>query len=97
MPTAALVIGNRTDYETPETLRVIEFGKVAELVDDDVIGNVSRKKQNFVIEIEIPFLRAAAPSRFMILYENFTKLEFVYAIEVPDARMNKCASIFAHF
>ena len=96
MPAAAFVIGNRTDYETPKTRRVTEFGKVAELVDDDVVGNISWKKQHFVIEIEIPFLRAAAPSRFMIFYEDFTELESVYAIEMPDARMNKCASMLTH-
>ena len=96
MPAATFVIGNRTDNETPKTLRVIEFGEVAKLVDNDVIGNISRKKQYFVIEIDIPFLRATAPARLMVLYEHLSYFKSVDTIEMPDALMDKRASELPH-
>ena len=40
--------------------------QMAELVHDDVIGNICREKHDFVIEIYVTFRRAAAPARFMI-------------------------------
>src|SRR3989338_5476341 len=94
--TAAPVIGNRIDDETPKTLRMVKFREMAKLVDDDVIGNICREKHDFVIEIYVAFRRAAAPARFMILYEHFPYLESVDVFEVPDTLMHKRASVLTH-
>ena len=53
--TAAPVIGNRIDDETPKTLRMVKFREMAKLVDDDVIGNICREKHDLVIEIYVAF------------------------------------------
>jgi len=53
--TAVFMVGNRIDDETPETLSVIQFRKMAKLVDDDVIGNICREKHDLVIEIYVAF------------------------------------------
>jgi len=51
---------------------MIELGEMAELVHDDVIGDLWRKKYYFVIEIKVPYLGATSPPRFMILNEYFS-------------------------
>ena len=50
------VVGDGAGDEAPEARGVVEFGEVAELVDDDVVGYLGRKEEDLVIEIEISLL-----------------------------------------
>lgn len=82
--------------EVPETLRVIELGEMAELVDDDVVRYLGRQIDDLVVEIEIAFCRAASPPRFVVLDKNLSHTETIRGIEVPDALVYESACALAH-
>ena len=91
------VFGNDLADQIPKTIRVIEFTQVAELVHDDVIGNIGGQKYYFVIEIQVPFFRTAPPSRLVILDEYFADAELVHRIEMLYALVHQSARMFTHF
>ena len=39
--------------ERPETRRVVELREMAELVDDDIVGDMRRQKRELIVEIKI--------------------------------------------
>ncbi len=86
-----LVLRQSKLNKLPESVRVIELNKVAQFVDDYVIGNFERKIDDLVIKIEVPFLRAAPPSRFVILYKDLPHLESIGSIPVPNPGMHQDA------
>jgi len=48
------MVGNRSFHQLPESLRVVEFTQVAELVHDDVVAEMRRQKGDPGIKVEIP-------------------------------------------
>lgn len=75
---------------------MVEFGKVAELVRDNVISDVWWKEHYFIIEIEISFLGTTAPAGFVVLYKNLPERQVVISIEMLNACMDKSARMFPH-
>lgn len=45
---------------------MIEFSQVAELVDDDIVAEALRQKEQSIIEAEISLARTAPPTRLLI-------------------------------
>ena len=74
-------------HEMPECLRVIRLREMAELVDDDIVGERRRQKRDFVIKIEITSARTAPPERPLIFDADFVKSQSVCLIEMRDARV----------
>ena len=56
--------------ERPETRRVVELREMAELVDNDIVGDVRREKEKLVVEVEIAFFGTASPARLLVFYEH---------------------------
>jgi len=73
----------------PESGGMVEFKKMAQLMHDDIVGNLLRKKENFVVEIEIPALGAASPAAFVVLYKYFAYGYAVELIEMCNACVHK--------
>lgn len=89
------MVRGRARDEAPEAFGVVEFGEMAELVDDDVVGDIGRQKYQFVIEIKVPFFRTTPPPRFVILDKDLADPKSVVGIEMRDARPHECACVFA--
>jgi len=89
-------MGSSALHEAPEATRVIEFGEMAEFVDDDVVRNLGGKEDELVIEVEVPFFRTAPPVRFMVLDENFPHPKAVHGVEMLYACADEGACVFAH-
>lgn len=62
------VFGNGFLDELPEISRVVEFAKMAQLMDDDVIRLPVSEERDLVIEVEVSGAGAASPSALLILY-----------------------------
>ena len=56
---------------------MIEFRKVAEFVDDDVVRKMRRKKQEPIVEVEIAALRTAPPARARVFDEHAAVYETI--------------------
>lgn len=61
-----LIVRESFRDQCPKTLRMIEFPQVAELMDDDVVGELQGKERDAVIEIEIPLHGTASPPRTLV-------------------------------
>lgn len=68
---------------------MIKVPEMTEFVNNNVIDQVRRKEKNLVVEIEIPFLRAATPARFMVFDKYFTQRMFVKGVEVGQPCMHE--------
>jgi len=66
---------------------MIEFDQVAELMHDEIIGEMRRQPDDAIIEIEVAVLRAAAPSRPLIADGDFFDIQMIDAIPMRDALM----------
>ena len=55
---------------------------MAELMDDNVIRELRRKKGDFIVEIQISFTRTASPPMSLIPDGNLVPLELVEPIEM---------------
>jgi hypothetical protein len=77
---------------------MIELFYVANLVDNDVITDFGRHEDEFVIEIEIPFLGTAAPTAFLIPYgypgRDDAVLHAIVSDEMLDSLGDHLACIF---
>jgi len=72
---------------------MVKLLQVAQLVHDDVVGDVWRKEQKLVTKIQIPLLGTTAPAGPRITYRHFTNLEPIMRIELRDLGMHEYPGI----
>ena len=63
---------------------MIEFAQVAELVDDDVIGERRRDERETVVEAHCPLLRTAPPSGSLISYADTREAKLIECVPVRE-------------
>ncbi len=64
---------------------MVELADMAELMHDDVVGKVRRQERNAVVEIEIPPLRAASPSRLLAADADAAVSKIIKLVEMGEA------------
>ena len=67
---------------------MVELSKVAELVDDHVVGKMRRKKCEPVVEVEIAVFGTASPTRLLIFDEDTLIRETIRSIERDEPLMD---------
>ena len=67
---------------------------MAELVHDDVISEMWRQEENFIVEIEVFERRATAPTATLVANGDAVPLEVVVLVEMGEARERQRARGF---
>ncbi len=68
---------------------MVKLGQVAQLVDDEVVLHVAGEEEDFIVEVEVPPLRAAPPAALTILNKHFFPTKAVKGIEVTEPRVHQ--------
>ena len=68
------IIGIGVGHDLPKSLGMIELDEVGEFVDNDVILHFLRGKKQSGGQVDIPFVRAAAPSGPDIFQSDFIQV-----------------------
>ena len=68
---------------------MVEFDEVAKLVDDDVVGYCGWEEDDFVVEIEVPFFRTAAPAAFVVFDKYFFDGQVIELVEIGKPRVHE--------
>lgn len=63
--------GNGTSDMSPKCWRMVEFEQMAELVGDEIVGQMRRQMYDPIIKIEIAIFRTTAPSRSLVADGDF--------------------------
>src|SRR3989344_8517378 len=72
----------------PKRRAVVKLGKVAQLVDDDVVAQLLRQECDFVIKVEVAAGRAAAPARPGVADKYFAVGVAVHPVVVHQPRVH---------
>ena len=68
---------------------MVELSPVAELVDDDVVGEMRRQQGDAIVEVEIARGRAASPAASLVADGDRSIGESVELIEVSEAGVDE--------
>ncbi len=89
------IVRKSLGHQIPEPLRMVELSPVAELVDDDVVGEVRRQEGDAIVEVEVALGRTASPSASLVSDGDLAVRESVVLIEMDEAIVDEDAGSLA--
>ncbi len=78
------VCGKGAGDQLPKRRRMIELTKMAELMNNDVVGEVGWEKRDFVVETQVAFAGATSPPRLLAPNGDTVPSEAIVPVEIRE-------------
>lgn len=89
-----LIVRHGAGHQIPEPLRMVELAAMAELMHDDIVGEMRGQKGDAIVEVEIALGRTASPAASLIADGDGAVGESVHLIEMGQAGDDEGAGAF---
>ncbi|MDB5266960.1 MAG: hypothetical protein JWN89_775 [Parcubacteria group bacterium] len=73
---------------------MVKFTEMAKFMDDEVVGEVGREKNDSIVKVQIPLRRTASPSPFVVLDGHAVVFKFIESIKMLEPLFHQTPCFF---
>ena len=83
------VVGHRLGYLAPKVGPMVKVLKMAELVDNEIVLQLLREKEDLVVDVDVALAAGRAPAAFGVFNKYFFILMLIKGVEVRQSRVHQ--------